>query len=161
MPPSVFSITIALNVATRPLLVIGLMPSSTFSSSKDVDARDKPRARRFCELNFRLRPAPSRHAPPASRTIGRLMSADITPKNDRKPPHRIVGAAVSNTKPPSQHAEEAADLVAEEGKAEQHGQPARAEHHRDQRRGRRHRREPQQSGDRAENQRRRPGSPAA
>lgn len=68
----------------------------------------------------------------------------------RKPPPGIVGAGALERDAAEPHAEEAADLVAEESKAEQHGEPTRAEHQRDQRGGRRHGRKPQQPGHRAE-----------
>src|SRR5581483_8323476 len=49
-------------------------------------------------------------------------------EGDRQPPHRVIGAEVVEHETAEPDAEETADLVTEEGKAEQHGEPARAEH---------------------------------
>src|SRR5262245_9587939 len=70
-----------------------------------------------------------------------------------QPPHRIIGDAALEEHSAEPDAEEAADLVTEEGKPEQGREPAGAEHQRHQARGRRNRRQPEQSHHRTENQR--------
>src|ERR1700674_3163868 len=72
----------------------------------------------------------------------------------RQPPYQIVGAGALEHDAAEPDADEAADLVAEEGEAEQHGEPTRAEHYRDQARSRRHRGKPREPGDDAEEERR-------
>src|ERR1700674_5127039 len=71
----------------------------------------------------------------------------------RQPPYQIVGAGALEHDAAEPDADEAADLVAEEGEAEQHGEPAGAEHHRDQTRGRRHSGKPCEAGDDGEEER--------
>src|SRR5690349_14886492 len=60
----------------------------------------------------------------------------------RKPPHRVVGAGPFEHDAAQERAEEPADLMAEEGKAIEHREPARAEHQSDEARSRRHGRQP-------------------
>ena len=62
-------------------------------------------------------------------TIGRLIIAEARRRTTESHQTSIVGAGALEQHAAEPDAEEAADLVAEEGEAEQHGQPARAEHH--------------------------------
>ncbi len=75
-------------------------------------------------------------------------------EQDREPPHDIVGAGLHIRDAAQPHAEEAADLVAEECEASERREPARPEHHRDDPVGRRHGRKPKQPHGRAEQNRR-------
>src|ERR1043166_2238104 len=49
----------------------------------------------------------------------------------REPPDRVVRAGALEHDAAEPNSEEAADLVAEEGEAEQHGEPAHSKHQRD------------------------------
>ena len=71
-----------------------------------------------------------------------MISADNTPNSTESHHTDVVRTRTLEDDAAEQHAEEAADLMAEEGKPVQHRQPARAEHQRDERRCRRHRRQP-------------------
>ena len=75
-------------------------------------------------------------------------------EHNREPPHNVVGAGALVQQAAHPGAEEAADLVAEEGKAVERREPARAEHQRDEARGRRHGGEPHQAHAGGEQQRR-------
>ena len=74
-------------------------------------------------------------------------------ERDAEPPDHVVRASRFVERAAEIDAERAADLMAQEGDADQHREPARAEHHGHQRGSRRHRRQPQQTGDRAINER--------
>src|SRR6516164_1074170 len=60
-------------------------------------------------------------------------------EQDRDPPDGIVRTGFDEQEPAEPNAKKAPDLVAEEGKPEQGGEPAGAEHDGDQRRRRRYR----------------------
>src|SRR5215470_8225359 len=75
-------------------------------------------------------------------------------EQDRKPPYRVIGAGAHEHDAAEPHAEEAADLVAEEGQAGERREPTRAEYQRNDAVGRRDRGEPEQAHDRAEQDRR-------
>src|ERR1700687_6003162 len=63
----------------------------------------------------------------------------------REPPDRPIRSELLEYDTAEQHAKEAADLMADEGKSIQRRKPARTEHQGHQRRGRRHRPKPGQA----------------
>ena len=75
-------------------------------------------------------PAPGPVKPARSKPCDRLLDdrqiddGGEHPNKDREPPDGVVGAGALEHDAAEQDAEEAADLVAEEGKADEHGQPA-------------------------------------
>src|SRR5262249_55662933 len=130
-PPSPFSITIALKLATMMSSIACPRERACPRKSRGLPPRTRRSGRRE-----------SRHRLLHDRQVdGGRHEAE----QDREPPDRIVGSCALEYHAAQPHAEEAADLVAQEGEAEQHGDPARSEHHRHQAGCRRHGREPKQS----------------
>src|SRR5579875_3328682 len=130
VPPSVFRITYALNLAT--------CPSPPPCADPDVHGarRGKAQARLGCHGD-----------PPLDRLRddGQIDDGRRDAERDGQPPDHVIGARAIKQEAAEPYAEKSSDLMTEEGETEQGRHPARAEHQGNQRRGRRHGREPQQT----------------
>src|SRR5262249_15347401 len=134
-PPSAFSITIALNVATRS----SRSWNRTYRSTEDRDRRQQYSAVALSPISLSGGCSGPRHRLLDNRQVD---ESGHHAEQDGAPPDDVIRAGSLVQQPAQIDSERPAHLMAEERNPDQHRQPARAEHHADEARRRRHRGQP-------------------